>query len=232
MSESEDNKIGIFLRRLCYLLPVLLVVFGIYFCYTGIYIRNKISKTYDDVITTNTNIKNFYTEKFKNFDTESVVLNNLLPFDAKSGSDESGYVVYNRFGGRIFFYEAFYTVLEKRFYMNLYDNQEKYKRIYPGTTAYIMLYTGLSRRECRLLAQTDWKSFIKNYVGMEVSFLDARGKHNGVFNLKTQLLSEADNYHLDSKDSGIISAEPLSEQESQTVCSCKKDNCTVALKFH
>lgn len=232
MLSSKQNRFNKVFRLFYFIIPVSMVFFGIYFACNSLYLRNKMAKTYNDVNTINNNIKSFYSNTYKDFNTEAVALNNLLPFDIDTQRNNQIFSVFNRFGGHLFFYEAFYTLKEKLLYFNLYKNPAKYREIYDGTSAYIMLFTGLSARECRQMARHDWKSLIPNYVGIEVSYLDANNRYNGIFKLKTQLLSEPDNYFFESKDMGIISAVPLTRTEAKTACSCRKDNCTIALKFH
>lgn len=233
MTEQKyTDKLSKFFRFLCILLPFCLLVFGAYFIYFGIYQRNKIKKTYDDIITITKNIKSSYNGVYKDFNNENIILRELLPYDIHIDRENNNYGIFNRFGGQIFFYEAFFTMQEKILYFSLYNEPQKYKQLYNGTTAYLMLFTGLTRRQCRILATTDWKSFAPNYIGLEVSYLDNHGKYNGVFKLKTQLLSEPDTKYYASKDEGIISSVPLTFQEAKNSCICSNNNCTIALKFN
>lgn len=211
------------------LLPVLLLVFGFFF-FCSLFLNSRINKTVDEVVNINKSVTQYFNGNYKNFDTKVVVGHGVLPFELNGGD----YTLQNRFGGQIIFYEAMNTNAERLLYISLLKEPEKYKEIYGGVTAYAVLYTGLSHRECRRLSTVDWRKYINNFVGLEVSNLTPEEKSNGVYNLRMQLLQEGDLYPLVTKDYGKVSREPLTDNEAEEFCKCSffNDTCTVALKFN
>src|SRR5574344_2119682 len=234
----DNNQSGVdgVLKLLYRLLPLVLVVFGGYFGY-GLYQQNKISKTYGDVLNVTKNVKAKYVGIYKNLDTREMVLNNLLDFADNIKETPNGYDVPNRFGGKTYFYEALNTKAERTLYYGLITDMNKYHQIYPGVTAFIILYTGLEQKVCKKLAQTNWKKFIPNFVGLEASYITPTAKYNGISKLKINFTvddSENDVTYAKSnfQDKGYISSTPMTDEQSTTACACEKDNCTIALKFN
>lgn len=231
MSSQSSGGASSALGLLYVLLPVLLVVLGVFF-FHDIFVHNRVNKTVDEIIGNNKQIKFYFNGVYKGFNNAQVIGHNILSFETKAS--ETDYAIQNRFGGQVVFYEAFNNSREKLLYISLLDNLKKYDELYNGVTSYAVLYTGLSRKECRLLAQIDWRKYANNFVGIEVSNLTSEEKFNGIQNLRLQLLQDKDIYELQTKDNGFVSAEPLTSQQAETNCSCSfwNDTCTVALKFN
>lgn len=231
MSSQSSDGASSALGLLYFLLPVLLVVLGVFF-FHDIFVHNRVNKTVDEIVSNSKQIKFYFNGIYKNFNNEQIILHDILPFDTKASKTD--YTIQNRFGGQVVFYEAFNNSREKLLNISLLDNPKKYAEVYEGVTAFTMLYTGLSRKECRLLAQVNWRKYTENFVGVEVSNLTPEEKFNGVQNLRLQLLQDEDIYNLQTKDLGFVSAEPLTAQQAEEKCSCSfwDDTCTVALKFN
>lgn len=233
--EIKVSKFRILFNLVVALLPFIGLIYGIYFAYFGFYMRNKFNKTFEDIQYINRNIKEHKKEKYKNFDTQFVVLSDFLPYDLKISKSGDTTLVTNRFGGNMFFYEALNSEAERTLYYGQINNPQKYKSIYDGVSAYIILLTGLSAYECQTLAMYDWASDLSNYIGIEVSSLENRQIYNGLTKLKTGFIPDAENdalYYGSIKDKGYISQRPLSKKQAKNKCECKKDFCTFALKLN
>lgn len=231
------DKVKYIIVKIYIFLPLILIGFGVYFFYYGFFIRNKINKTYDEISNINYMIKSKM-NKFKSFDNSIVLGSDMLPVDFRLFMDSQklqGNMIPNRFGGRIFFYEAFNTMQERELFLANFSNQEKYKSVYEGTSAYLILLTQLSRHECRQLAAQDWKRKNANFVGLEASYMTPVASHNGISNLKYRFLTdepENDTTNIKITDEGIISKTPMEKNMSSQACKCIKSNCTIALKFN
>lgn len=234
---SFADKVKYLIVKIYILLPLILIGFGVYFFYYGFFIRNKINKTYDDISNINYAIKSKM-NKFKGFDNSIVIGSGFLPVDFKLFMDSKkmqGNMIPNRFGGRIFFYEAFNTMEERELFLANFSNQEKYKEVYQGTSSYLILFTQLSRHECQQLAIQDWKRKNINFVGLEASYMTPAASHNGISNLKYRFLVDEpanDTTNFTIHDEGIISKTPMTKDVSSQACKCFKSNCTIALKFN
>ncbi|MBP5352759.1 MAG: hypothetical protein J6Y91_03220 [Alphaproteobacteria bacterium] len=208
-----------------------IVVSGAYFyVYGGA--RDKVYATANDIQFIAQNIHNaFLGKKYKDLDTDYVVYKNFLPFSTEPVQTSLGYQINNRFGGKMYFYEAFGKIEERSEYFALYNEPQKYQETYQGTSAYIILLTNLSKKECVLLSRVSWRRFIPNFLGMEISVARPDFPFNGVYNLKHYLLMDNLGEHYNTKDEGILARRPLSEEDADVSCGCRWKNCMVALKF-
>lgn len=227
----KKSKMESFFHFMLFLLPVLFVIFGAIFVYYGVFVRNNIIGTIDDIKTLAAKIQISFGGKYKNFNLDSLVLSETLPYSMKAQNTANTYSLKNRFGGLIFFYEAFNTQEERLLYFSLYNDQKKYKEIYPGVSSYIILFTGLSKTECQILACTDWSLHLPNFIGIEASYLSPNARYNGIYNLKTQLLSDVKEEPKKTEDLGIVSAKPMSKIMAKEACGCHSSNCTFAIKL-
>ncbi|MBR3502439.1 MAG: hypothetical protein IKO06_05995 [Alphaproteobacteria bacterium] len=235
---SDDIKVSkfrILFNLVIFLMPFLFIIYGAYFGYFGIYLRNKFNKTYEDIKSINRAVKERTGNTFKNFDTHYVVMSDLLPYDLEvKTATGSSPLIKNRFGGNMFFYEALNSEAERTMYYSLASEPEKYKNVYSGVSAYIILLTGLNKYECSTLAMYDWANLLPNYIGIEVSSLDNGQIYNGFTKLKTGLIPDAENDHLyynSIKDKGYVSISPLNKERAKSKCNCKKHTCTFAIKL-
>ncbi len=220
------------MKLLYIFLPFILFLFGMYFFYFGVGTHNKVLKTKDDIEFIARNIHDSYlNRKYKDFTTNYVAMSNFLPFDVEIMNTPLGYQIPNRFGGKMFFYEAFSTIAERTLYFALYKEPDKYNEANNGVGAYILLLTNLKKSECVMLSQTNWRQFIPNFIGLESSFVTPHTPYNGLYNLKTYLLIDNLGEKYDTKDEGIISRKPLSTEDAEKACDCDWRNCMVALKF-
>ena len=234
-NDVKVSKFSLIVNFVVLLTPFIFIICGAYFGYFGFYMRNKFNKTFEDIQTIDKNIKQNHTGIYKNFDTQYVVLSNFLPYDLEvKNSASKTPLIKNRFGGNMFFYEALNSEAERTLYYGLISEPQKYKSIYTGVSAYIILLTGLSSYECQKLATHDWAKIMPNYIGIEVSSLEYNQIYNGFTKLKTSFIPDSENdalYHNSIKDKGYISVRPLSDARAKEKCNCKSDNCTFAIKL-
>ncbi len=236
-NELKVSKVKIFFNILVAMVPVVCLIYGAYFGFFGIFLRNKFTKTYEDITYINNAIKERISGVYKDFDTQYVSLSEVLPFDLEVNKQEQANgqpLIKNRFGGNMFFYEALNSEAERTLYYGLIKNPEEYRKVYNGVTSYIILLTGLNSYECRKLAMHDWGEQLDNYIGIEVASLDNNQIYNGLTKLKTSFISDAKNdalYYNAIKDNGYISNYPLSEKRAKEKCSCQSDTCTFAIKL-
>ena len=234
---SDDikvSKLRILVSIVVALMPFICIIYGVYFAYFGFYMRNKFNKTYEDIKYINQNIQELKQGVYYNFDTQYVALSNVLPYDIQVSKSGENTLIPNRFGGNMFFYEALNSEDERTLYYGLIAEPQKYKSIYTGVSAYIILLTGLSSYECQMLASYDWRELLPNYIGMEVSSLEDGEIYNGFTKLKTGFIPDSENdalYYGSIKDKGYISQRPLGSKRAKSKCGCKTDACTFALKL-
>ena len=234
-NEIRTSKFRIVFSLVVALMPFIGIIYGAYFGYFGFYMRNKFNKTYEDIEYINKNIKELNQGNFRNFDTQYVAFSNVLPYDLETSKSGENTLIKNRFGGNMFFYEALNSEAERTLYYGLIAEPQKYKSVYTGVSAYIILLTGLSSYECRTLAEYDWDNLLPNYIGIEVSSLEHGQIYNGFTKLKTGFIPDAENdtlYYGSIKDKGYISQRPLGKKRAKSKCNCKTDACTFAIKLN
>ena len=222
------------ITKIFYLLvPILLVVFGAYFFYLKFFVQKNIVKTQDDILIVTKNIENYFVgRKIRDFNSNFMSYSNLLPFDLETKNTDSADIeIKNRFGGKMEFIESVATLKEQTLYFGLYKDQEKYRRVYTGVSSYVILFTGLKKRDCSILSMIDWRRFIPLYLGMEAGVRTQQHPNDGYFNLQNFILAENINQKYKSKDLGITSRIPLSKEAAKRVCNCEGKDCTFAVKF-
>ena len=217
MSEQRTSLDRI-LRLLYLLLPLFFLLFGGYVAYFRIYLQNNVKKTLADVVQIVNNMSETFEGRYPTLDANLLVLQNILPYDFPVRKTEKSYDFSNRFGGKVFFYNAYNTVAERE------ENSEI-------LGAYIILFTRLTKKECKKLAQIDWRRKMPNFLGIEASYLSAQKSFNGVYNLRNHLLF--DNLHEKylTKDEGMIRRRSMNRLETKEACGCLINTCTIALKF-
>jgi hypothetical protein len=216
-----------------FIVPIAIIGCGVYFYFHSRQSRCMM-QTKNDITYITQGIKStFMGQKYYLFDNTSVALSdNILPFDIETKNTAKGYIIPNRFGGKMYFYEAFAKISERTLYFANYKDPEKYNKIYGGVSAYILLLTNLNKDACMLMAETDWRRQIPNFLGLEASAVTASTPYNGFYNLRTYLLVDNLNEtYKKTSDFGTISRKPMSGDEADQACNCRWNNCMVALKF-
>ncbi len=233
-SDLKDSKYKKITEFAITATPYICLCFGFYFAYTGFYLRGKFKKTYEDLKTISYNISSLKLEKYRNFNTNFVSLSNLLPYDIEVIKEENNdATIKNRFGGKMFFHEALNSEAERTLYYGLILDKEKYKRVYSGVSAYIILLTELSSYECQVFSTYDWAKLLPNYVGFEASALDNKPS-NGYTRLKVSLIPDAKDdalYANSIKDTGFVSDKPITRSLAKKKCDCGWNKCTFAVKL-
>lgn len=217
MSEQKSSFETV-LKLLYFLLPLFFVLFGSYVAYFRIYLQNNVKKTQADVVQIVNNMTETFEGKYPTLDANLLMVQNILPYDFPVRKTKNSYNFFNRFGGKVFFYNAYNTIAERE------QNPEV-------LGAYIILFTQLTKKECKKLAQIDWRRKIPNFLGVEASYLSAQKTFNGVYNLRSHLLFDNLNEKYESRDEGIISRRSMNRAETKEACGCLINTCTVALKF-
>ena len=234
MKDNDRSILVLIIAKTFYLIvPLALLIFGAYFFCFKFFVQKNIIKTQDDIMIITKNVENYFIgRKFKDFNSNFMLYSNLLPFDLGTNNPtEVGTKIKNRFGGEMKFIESVATIDEQMLYFGLYKDKEKYKRIYPGVSAYVILMTKLKKRDCTILSMIDWRRFIPFYMGLEISVRTPEHPNDGYFNLRNFILIENIQQKYQTKDLGITSRTPLSKQIAKKACNCKRKNCTIALKF-
>lgn len=208
------------LKLLSFLLPLLCLIIGGYFACEHLFFKQNFNKTIEDLEQITGNMSEKFNGRYPALNSTLLVVNDILPYDLEVTENAMGYDFSNRFGGKIFFYDAYNTSTEK----NNFTNSS-----YVG--AYIVLLTRLTANECKKLSQTDWRRKFPNFLGLEASYLSAQKSFNGVFNLQNYLLFDKFEVNSNSRDEGTISRRYLTKNESEKACACLLSTCTIALKF-
>lgn len=232
MSNSDSNigdKLAFILTYI--LTPLMFIGFGVYF-YFGIGSRNKVSKTIDDIVVITKKVSESYLDrKYKQFNTDTVVLGNYLPYDIEPEMDGQHYVIPNRFGGQMFIFETVANIRERTLFFGLYNQPERYQQVYSGVSSYVIMLTGINRKACRILAQTNWAGKIPNFMGLEAAYVNAESPNNGVYNLSNYVLTDNEGEQIKTIDQGIVARGPLSKANAKKACQCLWRGCTFAIKF-
>lgn len=231
----RQKRVNLTSQIVRYLTSVLLLVLfiggGIYF-YIGVWERNNISKTIDDIVIVTQKIADDYgKQKYQMFDTDTAALGDYLPFDIEAEAQGDHYLVPNRFGGQMYFYEAVANKRERDLYFSLYNEPQKYTDIYEGVGAYVILLTQLNKRVCRTLAQIDWPAKISNFMGIEAAYTTPQDLDNGLINLSNYILTDNEDEKIKTTDSGTALRKPLTATQAEKACGCSWRGCSIALKF-
>lgn len=233
MKKSRSLSLDSFIRFLYFFIPIILVITGLYFAYFHFLADYRVSKTKNDIVFITQNIRTvFENVPFRDFDTTTIINGSYLPYELEPQTVDGVTYIPNRFGGRIYFYEAFKTKLERSLFFSLYRDPDKYQSVYPGVGAYIILLTNLNSSECRRLAMIDWKKSNANFMGLEAAYLTPDDLINGLYNLRTHLLDDNFGEVHHTKDKGLTSRVPFTRKQAKEACGCSWRSCTIALKFY
>lgn len=220
-----------YVTALIVIVPIIVLLCGFYFYFYGS-MKKKVYATANDIQYIVQNIHDtFFGKKYGELNADTIVHNNILPFSIEPIETPLGYQIRNRFGGKMFFYEAFSRIEERTMYFTMYNDPEKYKKYYKGYGAYIILLTNLMKRECVMLSRVNWRKFMPNFLGMEVSAAKPTAPYNGVYNLKHYLLIDNLGEQYSTKDEGILTRRSLSVDDAEKACDCHWRTCMIALKF-
>ena len=218
MSDQKISGLDACFKLLYLILPLLFLIFGGYFAFFNMMLRNNILKTTEDLSVITEKMAEAFNGKYPALNSSVIFLSNVLPYDYGVKKTPMGYDFSNRFGGKMFFYNAYNTVTERSSQSEILGS-------------YIILFTRLTKKECEKLAQTNWHNYFPNFLGLEASYLTAQKSFNGVYNLRNHLLFDNLNEEYKSKDEGFITRRRLNKKETQQACDCLLSTCTVALKF-
>lgn len=221
-------------KSLRFLLPLAFIAIVIYMFYS-LFTKEDAKKTVEDIVYMTTKIREERQETvFRNFNNDTIVYSNFLPIDIKSHITDHGYEISNRFGSTLSVMDAYKTKEEKDYYESLKAQGSKvYARGYRGTGAYIITFPKIRRSACMLLAQTDWKKRIPNFIGIEVGRINPDNPAVGTERLNMgilQGLTEIDYY---GPDESFVANRKLQYREAFKACKCLVHNkCIVSLKFY
>ena len=221
------------MKSLRFIIP-LLFIFGVIFAFYTLFTRNDAEKTVDDIIYITRKVREDRQETyFKDFNNDTVVYSNFLPIDLRSRMTDKGYIIKNRFGSIMTFKESYKTKEEKDFYMSIKNDPIVFERAYRGTGAYTITFYGIRRSACMLLAQTDWKKKVPNFLGISVGRINRSDPRIGTEKLDLGLLYGLTEIDYDGPDDrSFVSNRKLQYREAFKACRCLLHNkCVVSLKF-
>ena len=240
MGDKLSVFIDVSVKILKISIPVIFITVITYLFYMRLTVI-RTEKTYDDIVMVVENIKNYVKDggKLKNFNSDFIAYSGYISSDLRMEQTERGNIIYNRYGGLLIFNEAFLNSSERNNYMQMAKDPRLLKNQYKGLNAYTILFTELRRRECRELSQVNWRLKLKNFMGMEVSYITEKNPYNGINKLNRGLLTDnsgreedvGEYVNLFGGDEGLLSRRTLSKWEAVGACRCLTDNCTFALKF-
>ena len=233
MRKNRSLSMDSFIRFIYIFVPFVLVITGFYFAYFHFLADYRVSKTRGDIAYIAQNIQSvFGNTVFRNFDTATIINGSYLPYEIEPQTVDGVTYIPNRFGGRMYFYEAFKTKVERSLFFSLYREPEKYQSIYPGVGAYVILLTNLNSSECRRMAMIDWGKDIANFMGVEAAFLTPDDLINGLYNLRTHILEDNFGEVHHTKDKGLTSRVPFTRKKAKEACGCSWRSCIISLKFY
>ena len=217
-----------------FLLPLAFIAIVIYMFYS-LFTKEDAKKTVEDIVYITTKVREEKPESlFRNFNNDTIVYSNFLPIDLKSHMTDHGYVIDNRFGSTISVMDAYKTKEEKDYYESLKaKSRREYAQKYRGTGAYIITFPKIRRSACMLLAQTDWKSKVPNFLGIEVGRVKRDNPNIGVERLNMGILQGLTEIDYDGPDESFVANRKLQYREAFKACKCLVHNkCIVSLKFY
>lgn len=219
----------IFIKRLIFLA---LVCAGVYLFYMKI-TDNRVEKTIEDLVYINNMIKTHHmSTKYSQFTSDFLVYGNYLPVDMRTKKQDDGiYEVFSRFGGKLIFMESPLTEEEEKEYRYVLSSPIAYKNSYHGLSAFIASFSNLHRRECMLLAQTDWKKHLPNFIASEASFITGKFAYNGLDKLHMSVFLDDEYKDYAGADRGVVQRGPFPLKQARHACLCVLDNCTFAIKM-
>ena len=220
-------------KSLRFLLPLAFIAIVIYMFYS-LFTKEDAKKTVEDIVYMTTKIREDRQESlFRNFNNDTVVYSNFLPIDLKNRMTDNGYIIENRFGSTMSFMDAYKTKEEKDYYMSLRAQGSRvYAQRYRGTGAYIITFPQIRRSACMLLAQTDWKKKVPNFIGIEVGRVKAGNPNIGTERLNQGILYGLTEIDYEGPDESFVANRKLQYREAFKACKCLVHNkCVVSLKF-
>lgn len=219
-------------KSLRFIIPFFFIL-GVIFAFYTLFTKADAEKTVEDIEYVTAKIRDEIAENvFKNFNNDTVVYSNFLPIDIKTRMTDNGYLIRNRFGSTMDFMEAYKTKEEKDYYMSLMDDKLAFNRSYHGTGAYIITFPRIRRSACMLLAQTDWKKKIPNFLGISVGRVKKDNPNIGIERLNLGLLYGLTEIDYEGPDESFVSNRKLQYREAFKACRCLLHNkCIVSLKF-
>ena len=191
MNQKMSVFIDVSLKILKISIPIIFIIVVAYMFYIKI-TNVRVENTQNDIIMVVENIKNYVKDggKLNDFNADFIAYSGYLPSDVQTKQTERGYSILNRFGGKLMFHEAFLDTAERDKYMEMAKDPRLLKNQYRGLHAYTILFTELRRRECRGLAQVNWKARLPNFMGMEISYISLHNPYNGINKLSRGLLTD------------------------------------------
>ena len=220
-------------KSLRFIIPLLFIL-GVIFAFYTLFTRTDAEKTVEDIVYITSRIKEDRQETlYKDFNNDTVVYSGFLPIDLRSRMTDNGYLIRNRFGSTMIFKESYKTKEEKDAYMSIKDDQAAFERVYRGTGAYTITFYGIRRSACMLLAQTDWKKKVPNFLGISVGRINRSDPRIGTEKLDLGLLYGLTEIDYDGPDQrSFVSNRTLQYREAFKACRCVLHNkCVVSLKF-
>ncbi|MBQ8482325.1 MAG: hypothetical protein IJ532_07315 [Alphaproteobacteria bacterium] len=220
-------------KSLRFIIP-LVFIFGVIFAFYTLFTKADAEQTVEDVVYITKKIKEDRQETyFKDFNNDTVVYSNFLPIDLKTRMTDNGYLIRNRFGSTMTFTESYKTKEEKDFYMSVIDDPAAFEKAYRGTGAYTITFYGIRRSACMLLAQTDWKKKVPNFLGISVGRINPSNPKIGSEKLNLGLLYGLTKIDYEGPDDqAFVSNRTLQYREAFRACKCLLHNkCVVSLKF-
>lgn len=220
-------------KSLRFIIPLLFIL-GVIFAFYTLFTRTDAEKTVEDIVYITSRIKEDRQETlYKDFNNDTVVYSGFLPIDLRSRMTDNGYLIRNRFGSTMIFKESYKTKEEKDAYMSIKDDQAAFERVYRGTGAYTVTFYGIRRSACMLLAQTDWKKKVPNFLGISVGRINRSDPRIGTEKLDLGLLYGLTEIDYDGPDQrSFVSNRTLQYREAFKACRCVLHNkCVVSLKF-
>lgn len=231
MNKMELAANGLW-RLLKFLSPALFVV-AIFYVIGIKRVYSHAEKTVNDIRET---VQIFSTAfpngNYRGVNTDAVVLGGNLPLEIRSKFVDANYKINNRFGGRIYFYEALGDTVERDDYFTYGSDVQLYQRMTSKNSAFIISLTNLKKRECKYFATLDWKMYIPSFMGLEAAVLTPENMTSGVYNLNTMVLRDNEGEApFATKDIGTISRTHLDSKQADEACNCFWKNCIISLKF-
>ena len=221
-------------KSLRFLLPLAFIAIVIYMFYS-LFTKEDAKKTVEDVVYMTTKIREGRQESlFRYFDNDTVVYSNFLPIDIKSHMTDHGYEINNRFGSTLSVMDAYKTKEEKDYYESLKaQSSREYTQKYRGVGAYIITFPKIRRSACMLLAQTDWKKKVPNFLGIEVGRVNKGNPNIGTERLNMGVLQGYTEIDYSGPDESFVANRKLQYREAFKACRCLVHNkCVVSLKFY
>lgn len=219
-------------KSLRFLLPLVFIM-GVIVAFYIRFTKADAEQTVEDIIYMTTQIREGRQETlFRNFNNDTMVYSSFLPIDIRTRMSDKGYLIRSRFGSDMWFMDAYKTKDEKDYYLSIMKDKKAYDELYNGTGAYIISFPHIRRNACMLLAQTDWKKIVPNFLGIEVGRVDKTNPAVGVERLNQGVLDGLGEIDYSGQDNSFVANRVLQYREAFRECKCFLHNeCVVSLKF-